>query len=76
MAADIEDELFELTKNDKVSYAAACGEFMYQTWSWDYLRRVVCKVGKKSGQLVHMYTFIVTNMDSSPEELISFYCKR
>ena len=23
-----------------------------------------------------MYTFVVTNMDSSPEELIRFYCKR
>lgn len=23
-----------------------------------------------------MFTFIVTNMDSSPEELIRFYCKR
>ena len=23
-----------------------------------------------------MYTFIVTNMDSTPEELIKFYCKR
>ena len=26
--------------------------------------------------MVHMYTFVVTNMDSSPEELILFYCKR
>ena len=25
---------------------------------------------------VYMYTFIVTNMDSSPEYLIKFYCKR
>ena len=26
--------------------------------------------------MIHMNTFIVTNMDSSPEELIRFYCKR
>ena len=26
--------------------------------------------------MIHMYTFVVTNMDSSPEELIRFYCKR
>ena len=26
--------------------------------------------------MVYMYTFIVTNMDSSPEYLIKFYCKR
>ena len=27
-------------------------------------------------QMVYMYTFVVTNMDSSPEYLIKFYCKR
>ena len=58
------------------SYAVAYGEFMYHAGSWDYPRRVVCKVEKQAGQLVHMFTFIVTNMDSSPEELIRFYCKR
>lgn len=26
--------------------------------------------------MVHMFTFIVTNMDSSSEDLIRFYCKR
>ena len=26
--------------------------------------------------MIHMYTFIVTNMDSAPEKLIKFYCKR
>ena len=26
--------------------------------------------------MVYMYTFIVTNMDSSPEYLVKFYCKR
>ena len=26
--------------------------------------------------MIHMHTFVVTNMDSSPEELIRFYCKR
>lgn len=76
LASDIEDCLFELTKNDKVSYAAAYGDFMYQAGSWDYKRRVVCKVEKPANQLVHMFTFLVTNMDSSPEDLIRFYCKR
>ena len=76
LAADIEDRLFELTKNDKVSYAVAYGEFMYQAGSWDYPRRVVCKVEKQAGQLAHMFTFIVTNMDAAPEELIHFYRKR
>ena len=39
-------------------------------------RRVVCKVEKPENQMVYMYTFVVTNMDSAPEYLIKFYCKR
>lgn len=76
LASDIEERLLGLTRDDKVSCAVAYGEFMYQAGSWDYPRRVVCKIEKPAGQLVHMFTFIVTNMDSSPEDLIRFYCKR
>ena len=76
LASSIEDELIEKTKQDQVSYAVAYGEFEYQANSWEYPRRVVCKVEKPAGQFVHMFTFIVTNMDASPEELIRFYCKR
>ena len=76
LASDIEDHLYEMTQQDKVSYAAAYGEFMYQAGSWDYPRRVVCKVEKPTDQMVHLFTFIVTNMDSSPEDVIRFYCKR
>lgn len=75
-ASSIEEELFEKTKNDPISYAVAYGEFFYQASSWKYPRRVVCKVGKPTEQLVHMYTFIVTNRNASPEQLIRFYCKR
>ena len=60
----------------KVDYAIVYGEFVYQATSWPYERRVVCKVEKLENQMVYMYTFIVTNMDSSPEYLIKFYCKR
>lgn len=70
------DKLDEITKDNKVNYAVVYGEFMYQASSWPYERRVVCKVEKPENQLVYMYTFIVTNMDSSPEYLIKFYCKR
>lgn len=76
LAADIDAHLTDITKTDMVSYAVAYGEFMYQANSWDYPRRVVCKVEKPANQMVHMYTFIVTNMDSEPEKLIQFYCKR
>ena len=75
-AAFLEDKLDEITKNNKVDYAVVYGEFMYQSGSWPYERRVVCKVEKLENQMVYMYTFIVTNMDSSPEYLIKFYSKR
>ena len=76
MAAEIDERLTEAVKDNFASYAVQYGEFMYQAGSWKYPRRVVCKVEKPAGQFVHLYTFIVTNMDSSPELVIKFYCKR
>ena len=75
-ASFLVDELDEITKDNKVDYAVTYGEFMYQAGPWPYPRRVVCKVEKPENQMVYMYTFIVTNMDSSPEYLVRFYCKR
>lgn len=75
-ASDLVDKLDEITEKNKVDYAVVYGEFMYQAGSWPYERRVVCKVEKPENQMIYMYTFIVTNMDSSPEYLIKFYCKR
>lgn len=72
----LDSELYDLTQKDIVSYAVVYGEFLYKAGSWDYPRRVVCKVEKPYGQMLHMHTFVVTNMDSSPEDLIRFYCKR
>ena len=76
LAKDLDFELYDLTREDVVSYAAVYGEFEYKAGSWDYPRRVVCKIEKPYGQMAHMSTFVVTNMDSSPEDLIRFYCKR
>jgi hypothetical protein len=76
LACDLDAELSEITSANMVDYAVVYGEFYYQAGSWDYPRRVVCKIEKPTGQIVHMNTFIVTNMDSSPERLIKFYCKR
>ena len=59
-----------------MSYDVIYGKFEYEAGSWDYPRRVVFKIEKPFGQMIHLYTFVVTNMDSSPEELIRFYCKR
>ena len=75
-ASCLVNELDEITRNNKVDYAVVYGGFMYKVSSWAYERRVVCKVEKPENQMVYMYTFIVMNMDSSPEYLIKFYCKR
>ncbi|MCC2703298.1 transposase, partial [Erysipelatoclostridium ramosum] len=68
-ASHLVDELDEITRNNKVDYAVVYGEFMYKAGPWPYERRVVCKVEKPENQMVYMYTFVVTNMDSSPEYL-------
>ena len=75
-AEALDSELYDMTQEDSVSYAVVYGEFLYKAASWDYPRRVVCKIEKPYGQLLHMSTFVVTNMDASPENLIRFYCKR
>ena len=76
LASEIESELENLTAENMVDYAVEYGEFLYKAKSWDYPRRVVCKIEKPAGQMLHLYTFVVTNMDSNPKELIAFYCKR
>lgn len=76
LAADTEADLDELTKQNKVDYAASYGEFLYQAGSWKYGRRVICKVEKPTNQMTYLYTFIVTNLDLAPEEIIRFYCNR
>ena len=76
-AADfIEEELFQKTAYNKTDHAVSYGEFLYKADSWLYPRRVICKIEKPMEQMTHLYTFIVTNMESSPEELINFYYKR
>ena len=76
LAADKEEDLYHATKNDQISYAVTYGEFMYQANSWEYPRRVVFKIEKPYGQLTHLYTFIVTNMNMEPYQTIQFYCGR
>lgn len=75
-AVDYVTELCELTKENKVDYAVAYGEIFYKADSWLYPRRVAVKVEKPYGQLNHLFTFIVTNMESKPEDVIHFYYNR
>ena len=76
LASAEEEELYQATRKDAISYAVTYGEFMYQAGSWDYPRRVVFKIEKPYGQLIHMYTFLVTNMDMKPHQILQFYCGR
>jgi hypothetical protein len=75
-AEDLVAQLNEFTKDNLVDYAVVYGEFFYKADSWLYPRRIVCKVEKPYGQLTQLYTFIVTNMENSPKDVIHFYCKR
>lgn len=76
LASEKDEALYNATKEDQISYAVTYGEFIYQAGSWDYPRRVVFKIEKPYGQLTHMHTFIVTNMDMEPHQIIQFYCGR
>jgi len=75
-ASHLDAELTDMTKGNMVDYAVVSGEFTYQAGSWEYPRRVVCKIEKHSNQIFHMNTFIVTNMDLESEQVIRFYCNR
>lgn len=68
--------LYRATKYNQVDYAVEYGEFMYQAGSWSHPRRVVFKIEKPYGQMIHLYTFIVTTMEMEPYQIIRFYCGR
>jgi len=61
---------------NSLDYACAYGEFDYQAASWAHPRRVVFKIEKPYGQMIYMYTFVVTSMGSEAQQLINAYCKR
>lgn len=76
LAEPLEKELDEITTDNKVDYAVVYGEFRYAATSWGQTRRVIVKIEKPINQLVYMHTFIVTNMELKPSEIIRFYCNR
>ena len=60
-----------------IDYAVVYGEFQYQARGWNHPRRVVLKVEKPAGQMIHLFTFIVTTMQELiPEQVIQYYCGR
>ena len=76
MAEEENQALYRATRYNQVDYAVEYGEFLYQAGSWSHPRRVVFKIEKPCGQMVHPYTFIVTNMEMAPYQVIQFYCGR
>ena len=76
LAEDADEALYRATSLNQIDYAVEYGEFFYQAGSWSHPRRVVFKVEKPYGQLIHMFTFVVTTMELEPYQLIQFYCGR
>lgn len=52
------------------------GEFEYQAKSWNKPRRVIVQVRRKAGELIPEYLFLVTNMETRPDLVVSLYAKR
>lgn len=75
-AADADEALIDATRFNQIDYAVTYGKFMYQANDWLHPCQVVFKVEKPANQLVHMFTFIVTTMESEPYQVIRFYCGR
>lgn len=73
---DAEEALYRATRHNQIDYAVEYGEFMYQAGSWSHPRRVVFKVEKPAGQMIHLFTFIVTTMEMEPWQAIQYYCGR
>ena len=75
-AKHLDDEIMEAMKKDMTQYIVRYDEFYYQAGKWEYPRRVVVKVEKPYNQLTTQYSFIVTNMDLKPEEILKYYRNR
>ncbi len=52
------------------------GEFMYRAKSWDRERRVVCKIQRKTDELLPRHIIVVTSLEASAKDVIRFYSKR
>ena len=76
LAEEENKALYRATKFNQVDYAVEYGEFLYQAGSWSHPRRVVFKIEKPYGQMIHLYTFIVTTLEMKPYQVIQFYCGR
>ena len=73
LAKEVTDVFFE---ECSLQYSQQfCGEFEYQAKSWNGPRRVIVQVRRKAGELIPDYLFLVTNMETRPEMVVSLYVK-
>ena len=65
-----------LLVENQVDYAVEYGEFEYQgRSSWPHPRGgLSLRLRNPYNQMVHLYTFIVTTMETAPYQVIKFYC--
>ncbi|WKY46426.1 IS1380 family transposase [Eubacteriaceae bacterium ES3] len=75
-AKHLDHEIFEAMKEDMSQYIVRYDEFYYKAGKWEYPRRVVVKVEKPCNQFTIQHSFIVTNMDLKPEEILRYYRNR
>ena len=75
-AEDENQALYRATKFNQVDYAVEYGEFLYQPGTWSHPRRVVFKIEKPYGQMIHLRPFIVSTMEIKPHQIIRFYYGR
>ena len=76
LAKDQDEALYEATVYNQIDDAHVYGEFMYQAGSWKHSRRVVFQIEKPYGRMDHVFTFVVTTMESEPYKILQFYCGR
>jgi hypothetical protein len=74
LAQAIADEKLDGTSLDKRQVYVA--EVQYQAKSWNCERRVVIKMEKPAGELLFNFTYIITNLELDPDDIIRIYCKR
>ncbi|MCK4261037.1 MAG: IS1380 family transposase [Halanaerobiales bacterium] len=76
LSTELTEEFYDKYGSDFTKMHTHYGEFMYRAKSWDKERRVVCKIQRKTGELLPSYTFVVTSMKASAKDVIRFYSKR
>jgi len=74
LAQAIADEKLDGTSLDKRQVYVA--EVQYQAKSWNRERRVVIKMEKPAGEILFNFTYIITNLELDPEDIIRIYCNR